>query len=174
MIRVGVVAVSDRASAGQYEDRGTPALVAYLAEKLSSAHECVCRLIPDEKQLISDTIIDLVDNENCCLVLTTGGTGPAPRDVTPDATEVVCERIIPGFGELLRRVSYEIIPTAILSRQLAGTRGSSLIVNLPGSPKAIAECLDAVLPAIPDCIDLIGGPRIDVIESVGAWRPPSS
>lgn len=174
MIRVGVIAVSDRASAGKYDDRGTPALIAYLGEKLTTAHECVCRLIPDEKQLISDTIVDLVDNENCCLVLTTGGTGPAPRDVTPEATEAVCERIIPGFGEVMRRISYDIIPTAILSRQIAGTRRSSLIVNLPGNPKAIAECLDAVLPAIPDCVDLIGGPRIDVIDSVRAWRPPSS
>jgi molybdopterin adenylyltransferase len=124
--------------------------------------------------LISDTIVDLVDTETCCLVLTTGGTGPAPRDVTPDATEAVSDRIIPGFGEVMRRISYDIIPTAILSRQIAGTRGSSLIVNLPGNPKAIAECLDAVLPAIPDCVDLIGGPRIDVIDSVRAWRPPAS
>ena len=174
MIRVGVIAVSDRASAGQYEDRGTPALVEYLDDKLVTAHEFVCRLVPDEKPLISATITDLVDKEGCCLVLTTGGTGPAPRDVTPEATEDVCDRVIPGFGELMRRISHAIIPTAILSRQLAGTRGSSLIVNLPGNPKAIAECLDAVLPAIPDCVDLIGGPRIDVIESVGAWRPPSS
>jgi len=122
----------------------------------------------------SDTIVELVDGEGCCLVLTTGGTGPAPRDVTPEATEAVCDRIIPGFGELMRRISHAIIPTAILSRQIAGTRGSSLIINLPGNPKAIAECLDAVLPAVPDCVDLIGGPRIDVIESLNAWRPPSS
>ena len=174
MMRVGVIAVSDRASAGQYEDRGTPALVAYLTEKITTAHECVCRLVPDEQHLISDAIVDLVDNENCCLVLTTGGTGPAPRDVTPEATTAVCTRIVPGFGELMRRVSHAIIPTAILSRQTAGIRGSSLVINLPGNPKAIAECLDAVLPAIPDCVDLIGGPRIDVIESVGAWRPPQS
>jgi molybdopterin adenylyltransferase len=174
MIRVGLIAVSDRASAGHYEDRGTPALIEYLSERLTTEHEYVSRLIPDEQQLISDTIIDLVDNEGCCLVLTTGGTGPAPRDVTPEATEAVCDRIIPGFGEVMRRISYDIIPTAILSRQLAGTRKSSLVVNLPGNPKAIAECLDAVLPAIPDCVDLIGGPRIDVIDSVRAWRPPSS
>ena len=174
MMRVGVIAVSDRASAGQYEDRGTPALVAYLAEKITTPHECVCRLVPDEQHQISDAIVDLVDNENCCLVLTTGGTGPAPRDVTPEATTAVCTRIVPGFGELMRRGSHAIIPTAILSRQTAGIRGSSLVINLPGNPKAIAECLDAVLPAIPDCVDLIGGPRIDVIESVGAWRPPQS
>ena len=174
MVRIGVIAVSDRASAGQYEDRGTPALVSYLASTITTEHECICRLIPDDEDLISSTIIELVEAEGCCLVLTTGGTGPAPRDVTPEATEAVCDRIIPGFGELMRRISHAIIPTAILSRQLAGTRGSSLIINLPGNPKAIAECLDAVLPAVPDCIDLIGGPRIDVIESLQAWRPPPS
>ncbi len=174
MIRIGVIAVSDRASAGKYEDRGTPALVSYLERTIVTEHICIARLIPDETDLISDTIVELIDGEGCCLVLTTGGTGPAPRDVTPEATEAVCDRIIPGFGELMRRISHAIIPTAILSRQLAGTRGSSLIINLPGSPKAIAECLDAVLPAVPDCVDLIGGPRIDVIESLNAWRPPSS
>lgn len=174
MVRIGVIAVSDRASAGHYEDRGTPALVSYLARTITTEHECVSRLIPDEVALISATIIELIDTEGCCLVLTTGGTGPAPRDVTPEATEAVCDRVIPGFGELMRRISHAIIPTAILSRQLAGTRGSSLIINLPGNPKAIAECLDAVLPAVPDCVDLIGGPRIDVIESLQAWRPPPS
>lgn len=174
MIRIGVIAVSDRASTGQYEDRGTPALVSYLARTVTTQHECVARLIPDEAELISAAIIELVDTEKCCLVLTTGGTGPAPRDVTPEATEVVCDRVIPGFGELMRRISHAIIPTAILSRQLAGTRGSSLIINLPGNPKAIAECLDAVLPAVPDCVDLIGGPRIDVTESLQPWRPPPS
>ncbi len=174
MIRIGVIAASDRASAGHYEDRGTPALVSYLQQTLLTQHECMTRLVPDEADLISDTIVELIDGEGCCLVLTTGGTGPAPRDVTPEATEAVCDRIIPGFGELMRRISHAIIPTAILSRQIAGTRGSSLIINLPGNPKAIAECLDAVLPAVPDCVDLIGGPRIDVIESLNAWRPPSS
>ena len=174
MVRIGVIAVSDRASAGHYEDRGTPALVSYLASTITTEHECVSRLIPDEAALISATIIELIDTEGCCLVLTTGGTGPAPRDVTPEATQAVCDRVIPGFGELMRRISHAIIPTAILSRQLAGTRGSSLIINLPGNPKAIAECLDAVLPAVPDCVDLIGGPRIDVIESLQAWRPPPS
>ena len=174
MVRIGVIAVSDRASAGHYEDRGTPALVSYLARTITTEHEYVSRLIPDEAALISATIIELIDTEGCCLVLTTRGTGPAPRDVTPEATEAVCDRVIPGFGELMRRISHAIIPTAILSRQLAGTRGSSLIINLPGNPKAIAECLDAVLPAVPDCVDLIGGPRIDVIESLQAWRPPPS
>lgn len=173
-VRIGVVAISDRASTGEYEDRGTPAMVEYLARTLTTPHEIVARLIPDVETLISSTLIELADTEHCAIILTTGGTGPAPRDVTPEATEAVCDRIIPGFGELMRRVSHAIIPTAILSRQLAGTRGSTLIINLPGSPKAIAECLDAVMPAIPDCVDLIGGPRIDVVDSVGAWRPPQS
>lgn len=173
-VRIGVVAISDRASKGEYEDRGTPAMVEYLARTLTTPHEIVARLIPDVETLISSTLIDLADIEQCTIVLTTGGTGPAPRDVTPEATEAVCDRLIPGFGELMRRISHAIIPTAILSRQLAGTRGSTLIINLPGSPKAIAECLDAVMPAIPDCVDLIGGPRIDVVDSVGAWRPPQS
>jgi molybdopterin adenylyltransferase len=173
-VRIGVVAISDRASKGEYEDRGTPAMLEYLARTLTTPHEIVARLIPDVASLISSTLIELADTEHCAIVLTTGGTGPAPRDVTPEATEAVCDRIIPGFGELMRRISHAIIPTAILSRQLAGTRGSTLIINLPGSPKAIAECLDAVMPAIPDCVDLIGGPRIDVVDSVGAWRPPQS
>lgn len=174
VVRIGLVAVSDRASTGEYADRGTPAMVEYLARTLTTPHEIVARLIPDEAELISSTLVELADEQRCCLILTTGGTGPAPRDVTPEATEAVCERIIPGFGELMRRISHAVIPTAILSRQLAGIRGSSLIINLPGSPKAIAECLDAVMPAVPDCVDLIGGPRLDVIESLGAWRPPQS
>jgi molybdopterin adenylyltransferase len=146
----------------------------YLARVITTPFEVVERLIPDEADQISAAIIELADVEGCCLILTTGGTGPAPRDVTPEATEAVLDRVIPGFGELMRRISHAIIPTAILSRQLAGTRGSSLIINLPGSPKAIAECLDAVMPAVPDCIDLINGPRIDLLDSVGAWRPPQS
>jgi len=174
VVRIGLVAVSDRASTGEYTDRGTPAMVEYLARTLTTPHDIVARLIPDEAELISSTLVELADEHQCCLILTTGGTGPAPRDVTPEATEAICARIIPGFGELMRRVSHAIIPTAILSRQLAGIRGSSLIINLPGSPKAIAECLDAVMPAVPDCVDLIGGPRLDVIESLGAWRPPQS
>jgi molybdopterin adenylyltransferase len=146
----------------------------YLTRVITTPTEFVERLIPDEADAISAAIIELADVEGCCLILTTGGTGPAPRDVTPEATEAVLDRVIPGFGELMRRISHAIIPTAILSRQLAGTRGSSLIINLPGNPKAIAECLDAVMPAIPDCIDLINGPRIDLLDSVGAWRPPQS
>jgi molybdopterin adenylyltransferase len=146
----------------------------YLTRVITTPVEFVERLIPDEAAAISAAIIELADVEGCCLILTTGGTGPAPRDVTPEATEAVLDRVIPGFGELMRRISHAIIPTAILSRQLAGTRGSSLIINLPGNPKAIAECLDAVMPAVPDCIDLINGPRIDLLDSVGAWRPPQS
>jgi molybdopterin adenylyltransferase len=146
----------------------------YLSRVITTPFEVVERLIPDEASDISSAIVELADVEGCCLILTTGGTGPAPRDVTPDATEAVVDRVIPGFGELMRHISHAIIPTAILSRQLAGTRGSSLVINLPGNPKAIAECLDAVMPAIPDCIDLINGPRIEVIASVGAYRPPSS
>jgi molybdopterin adenylyltransferase len=146
----------------------------YLSRVITTPVEFIERLIPDEAAAISAAIIELADVEGCCLILTTGGTGPAPRDVTPEATEAVLDRVIPGFGELMRRISHAIIPTAILSRQLAGTRGSSLIINLPGNPKAIAECLDAVMPAIPDCIDLINGPRIDLLDSVGAWRPPQS
>ena len=168
--RFGLLAISDRASAGTYDDRGTPAMVDYLAHHVLTPHQCITRLIPDDKDLISSTIIDLVDNERCDLVLTTGGTGPAPRDVTPEATEAVCDRIIPGFGELMRRISHAIIPTAILSRQLAGTRGSALIINLPGSPRAIAECLDAVMPAVPDCLDLIGAVNLEVVESLRAHR----
>jgi molybdopterin adenylyltransferase len=146
----------------------------YLSRVITTPVEFVERLIPDEAAAISAAIIELADVEGCCLILTTGGTGPAPRDVTPEATEAVLDRVIPGFGELMRRISHAIIPTAILSRQMAGTRGSSLIINLPGNPKAIAECLDAVMPAVPDCIDLINGPRIDLLDSVGAWRPPQS
>jgi molybdopterin adenylyltransferase len=146
----------------------------YLQRVITTPFEVVERLIPDEASIISAAIVELADVEQCCLVLTTGGTGPAPRDVTPDATEAVVDRVIPGFGELMRRISHAIIPTAILSRQLAGTRGSTLIINLPGNPKAIAECLDAVMPAVPDCIDLINGPRIEVIASLGAYRPPQS
>ncbi len=173
-VRCGLIAVSDRATAGVYEDRGTPAMRDYLTRVITTPTEFVERLVPDEADAISAAIIELADVEGCSLILTTGGTGPAPRDVTPEATEAVLDRVIPGFGELMRRISHAIIPTAILSRQLAGTRGSSLIINLPGNPKAIAECLDAVMPAVPDCIDLINGPRIDLLDSVGAWRPPQS
>lgn len=173
-LRIGLVAASDRASSGEYEDRGTPALRDYLSIRLLTDHQFVERLIPDDQDLISSTLIELADVHGCSLILTTGGTGPSPRDVTPEATEAVVDRVLPGFGELMRRVSYDIVPTAILSRQLAGTRGSSLIINLPGKPSAISECLDAVIGAIPDCVDLIGGPRIELDPSIRVHRPHGS
>lgn len=170
--RIGIVTVSDRASRGEYEDRGGPAIQAYLTEVVSSAWEPVARVIPDEQDVIEATLIELCDQEGCCLVVTTGGTGPARRDVTPEATAAVCTRMMPGFGELMRKVSLEKVPTAILSRQEAGIRGQSLIINLPGQPRAIAECLDAVFPAIPYCIDLLEGPYLTTNEQrIVAFRP---
>jgi molybdopterin adenylyltransferase len=174
--RIGVVTVSDRASQGVYEDLGGPAIEAYLAGVLTSTFECVSCVIPDDLATIEETLTDLCDNQGCCLVVTTGGTGPSVRDVTPEATESVCEKMMPGFGELMRKVSLEKVPTAILSRQTAGIRGGTLIVNLPGKPKAISECLDAVFPAIPYCIDLIGDgddqPRLETDpERIAAFRP---
>lgn len=173
--RIGIVTVSDRASRGEYEDRGGPAIRDYFEEVLASKWEGAARVIPDERQSIEQTLIDLCDREQCCLVVTTGGTGPARRDVTPEATEAVCEKMMPGFGELMRQVSLTKVPTAILSRQTAGIRGGSLIVNLPGQPKAIRECLDAVMPAIPYCIDLLEGPYLETRpERVTAFRPKSA
>jgi molybdopterin adenylyltransferase len=171
-IKIGIVTVSDRASRGEYEDRGGPAILAYLNEVLASDWTPVARVIPDEQTLIEQTLIELCDGEACCLVVTTGGTGPAARDVTPEATEAVCNKQMPGFGELMRAVSLTKVPTAILSRQTAGIRDRSLIVNLPGQPKAIAECLDAVMPAIPYCIDLLDGPFLETRpEKIVAFRP---
>ena len=172
MIRIGIVTVSDRASRGEYQDLGGPAINACLTEILSCEWEGVPRLIPDEQQLIEATLKALCDAEECCLVVTTGGTGPARRDVTPEATEVVCDKLLDGFGELMRAVSLKFVPTAILSRQIAGIRGKSLIVNLPGKPSAIRDCLLAVFPAIPYCIDLIEGPYLTTNEAVvKAFRP---
>ena len=169
---IGVVTVSDRASRGIYEDQGGPAIEAVLARILATPWRAVRRLVPDERPAIEAALIDLADHEGCALIVTTGGTGPAPRDVTPEATEAVCDRMLPGFGEQMRAVSLRVVPTAILSRQTAGTRGRSLIVNLPGKPSAIADCLDAVFPAIPYCIDLIGGPRLETDPAVcQAFRP---
>lgn len=171
-IRIGVVTVSDRASRGVYEDKGGPAIVACLKEMLSCPWEAVARVIPDEQEQIESTLKALCDDEGCCLVVTTGGTGPAKRDVTPEATEAVCEKMLPGFGELMRAVSLKVVPTAILSRQTAGVRGYSLIVNLPGKPSAIRDCLLAVMPAVPYCVDLIDGPRLTTNEAVvKAFRP---
>ena len=170
--RIGIVTVSDRASRGEYQDLGGPAIQAYLENVLTSPWTPVAKVIPDERPLIEQVLKSLCDEEQCCLVVTTGGTGPALRDVTPEATEAVCEKMMPGFGELMRKVSLEKVPTAILSRQTAGIRGGSLIVNLPGQPRAIAECLDAIFPAIPYCIDLIGGPYLTTDErKLKAFRP---
>lgn len=170
--RIGIVTVSDRASRGIYEDRGGPAIRAYLDDVLSSPFETVERVIPDEQPLIEATLRELCGPEDCCLVVTTGGTGPAARDITPDATLAVCEKEMPGFGELMRKVSLEAVPTAILSRQTAGILSGALIVNLPGQPKAIGECLDAVFPAIPYCVDLLEGPFLETRpERLEAFRP---
>ncbi len=170
--KIGILTVSDRASRGEYEDRGGPAINAYLAEVLSSPWEPVARIISDEQPLIEQALREMGDTHGCSLIITTGGTGPAARDVTPEATEAVCEKMMPGFGELMRKVSLEKVATAILSRQTAGIRGGALIVNLPGQPKAIRECLDAVFPAIPYCIDLLGGPFLTTDESrLVAFRP---
>ncbi len=155
--RIGILTISDRASRGVYEDRGGPALHAWFARVLQSPWEAVTRVIPDEQPLIEATLIELCDVVGCSLVVTTGGTGPALRDVTPEATEAVCEKMMPGFGELMRSASLKVVPTAILSRQTAGIRGRCLIVNLPGKPSAIDDCLNAVFPAIPYCLDLIEG-----------------
>ena len=171
-IKIGVVTASDRASAGIYEDISGKAIMETMEEYLKNPFEIVYRCIPDEREEIEKALIELCDEEECALVVTTGGTGPAPRDVTPEATEAVCEKMLPGFGEQMRAVSLQYVPTAILSRQTAGIRGKSLIINLPGKPKSIKECLDAVFPAVPYCIDLIGGPYIETNEEViKAFRP---
>ena len=170
--RIGIVTISDRASRGAYEDKGGPAIRDCLTEILSSPWEPVPRLIPDELPVIENTLKELADTEGCCLIVTTGGTGPAKRDVTPEATEAVCEKMLDGFGEQMRAVSLKVVPTAILSRQVAGIRGKSLIVNLPGKPSAIRDCLMAVFPAIPYCIDLIEGSYLTTNENVvKAFRP---
>ena len=168
--KIGVVTVSDRASRGEYEDLGGPALREWISKALSSPWEPVARVVTGDQPGIEETLTQLVDEEGCCLIVTTGGTGPAPRDVTPEATEAVCEKMMPGFGELMRQISLKYVPTAILSRQTAGIRGKCLIVNLPGKPSAIAETLDELFPAIPYCIDLIEGPRLES-ESVKIFRP---
>ncbi len=164
--KIGIITVSDRAFTGVYKDLSGKAIAKTLNEYLVSTWKKVYNVIPDEKALIEKTIIDMADNEKCCLIITTGGTGPAKRDVTPEATEAVCDRMMPGFGELMRTESLKYVPTAILSRQTAGLRGSSLIINLPGKPKSIRACLDAVFPAIPYCIDLMCGPYLECNEKV--------
>src|ERR1700736_5897402 len=171
-VRIGIVTLSDRASKGIYQDLGGPAIRACLTEILSNPWEAIARVIPDEQPVIETTLKQLCDEEHCCLVVTTGGTGPARRDVTPEATEAVCDKLLDGFGELMRAISLKFVPTAILSRQIAGIRGKSLIVNLPGKPAAIRDCLLAVFPAIPYCIDLVEGPYLTTNEAVvNAFRP---
>lgn len=170
--RIGIVTVSDRASRGEYEDLGGPAIREWMSKALTSEWQAVARVIPDEQPQVEATLRELCDEEYCCLVVTTGGTGPAVRDITPEATEAVCNKMMPGFGELMRTVSLKFVPTAILSRQTAGIRGQSLIINLPGKPSAIADCLEAVFPAVPYCIDLIDGPYLTTDESfIKAFRP---
>ena len=172
---IGLVSISDRASQGVYEDKGIPALTEWFGAALASAWRMEARLIPDEQPVIERTLVDLVDIAGCNLVLTTGGTGPAPRDVTPEATLAVAHKVMPGFGEQMRQVSLRYVPTAILSRQVAVIRNRALIVNLPGQPKAIKETLDGVFPAVPYCIDLIGGPYIETHDDVcKAFRPKSA
>ncbi len=165
-IRIGIINVSDRASAGVYEDIPGKAIVQILNEYIKGPWEKEYLVIPDEQELIESALIDMADNKKCCLIITSGGTGPALRDVTPEATLSVCTKILPGFGELMRSKSLTYVPTAILSRQTAGIRNQTLIVNLPGKPKAIRECLEVVFPAIPYCIDLLDGPFIECNEDV--------
>lgn len=168
----GIVTVSDRASEGVYEDLSGPAILGFFHEAVKSRWRAVYKVIPDEKSVIEDTLKQMCDAVRCCLVVTTGGTGPAARDVTPDATEAVCERMMPGYGEQMRMISLKFVPTAVLSRQTAGLRGKSLIINLPGKPKAIRETFDEVFQSIPACIDLLEGPYIETHEQVvKAFRP---
>jgi molybdopterin adenylyltransferase len=184
-VRIGVVSVSDRASSGVYEDKGIPALKDWLGRALKNPVDWVPRLIPDEQAQISAALVELVDRERCDLVFTTGGTGPAPRDMTPEATLAVADKVMPGFGEQMRQISLAFVPTAILSRQVAVIRGKALIVNLPGQPKSIAETLQGlpsatppvhgIFAAVPYCIDLIGGPYLETHDEVcKAFRPKSA
>jgi molybdopterin adenylyltransferase len=171
-IRIGILTASDRASAGTYEDISGKAIRETLQDYLVGDWEAIYRLVPDDQKNIEGELKRMADEEGCCLIVTTGGTGPAPRDVTPQATESVCEKMMPGFGELMRAVSLKQVPTAILSRQTAGIRGKTLIINLPGKPKSIRECLDAVFPAVPYCIDLMGGPYLECNDAViKTFRP---
>ncbi|AXE28612.1 molybdopterin adenylyltransferase [Chromobacterium phragmitis] len=187
MLKIGLVSISDRASQGVYEDKGLPALQDWLARAVATPFQAVCRLIPDEQAVIETHLKALVDDEGCQLVLTTGGTGPAPRDVTPDATLAVADRVMPGFGEQMRQISLRFVPTAILSRQTGVIRKQSLILNLPGQPKAIQETLEGlrgadgkvevpgIFAAVPYCLDLIGAPYIETDETVvKAFRPKSA
>ena len=170
--RFGILTASDRATAGEYEDRSGPAIMQFLEEALTSSWEFSRRLVEDERNVIEKALVDLCE-EGCSVIITTGGTGPAPRDVTPEATKAVCERMLPGFGEQMRAISLKHVPTAVLSRQTAGIRGSTLILNLPGAPRSIREILDEIFGAVPYCVDLIGGPYITTESSVvDSFRPP--
>lgn len=173
--RIGVISISDRATSGVYEDKGLPALRDWLGTALLNPLDFESRLIPDEQPVIEATLMELADEKGCCLILTTGGTGPTLRDVTPEATLAVADKVLPGFGEAMRAVSLKYVPTAILSRQVGVVRGKSLILNLPGQPKAIGETLDGVFAAVPYCIDLIGGPYLETRpEKIQAFRPKSA
>lgn len=185
--KIGIVTVSDRASAGIYADEGGPAILAYMSKALTSPWQALTRVIPDDRQDIARTLIELADEQGCCLIVTTGGTGPAPRDVTPEATLDVADREMPGFGEQMRQISLRFVPTAILSRQTAVIRGKALILNLPGQPKSVAETLEGlksptgevlvsgIFAAIPYCIDLIGGPYLETREDrIKAFRPKNA
>lgn len=174
-VRIGLVSISDRASGGVYEDKGLPALNAWFEAILANPVEIIERLIPDEQAVIEATLCELADSAQCHLILTTGGTGPALRDVTPEATLAIAHKVLPGFGEAMRAVSLKYVPTAILSRQVGVTRGNALILNLPGQPKAIKETLDGIFAAVPYCIDLIGGPYIETRpDTVNVFRPKSA
>ena len=171
-IQVGILTSSDRASSGEYEDLSGPAIRGFFEEALISEWDAISVVVEDEQAAIESALIDLIDVQGCNLVVTTGGTGPAPRDVTPEATEAVCSRMLPGFGEQMRAISLRYVPTAILSRQSAGIRGQALIINLPGAPKAIRETIDVIFAAVPYCIDLIGGPYIETDSAVvESFRP---
>ena len=173
--KFGIITISDRAHSGEYEDEGGPAILGFFEEAIASEWSHHYVVVPDEIEAIAQAITDMTDNQGCDVVVTTGGTGPAERDVTPEATMRVCDRILPGFGEQMRAISLEFVPTAILSRQVGGTRGKSLIFNLPGRPKAIRETIDEIWKAVPYCVDLLGGPYIDMKDDVcNAFRPKSA
>lgn len=175
LLRIGLVSISDRASSGVYEDKGLPALSEWFAAVIANPIEMMQRLIPDEQAVIEATLRELADTAQCHLILTTGGTGPALRDVTPEATLAVAHKVLPGFGEAMRAVSLQYVPTAILSRQVGVTRGACLILNLPGQPKAIKETLDGIFAAVPYCVDLIGGPYIETRpDTIAVFRPKSA
>ena len=174
-VTLGIITVSDRASAGEYADEGGPAILQFFEESLASPADIIYRCIPDELSIIEQTLIELSDDVGCDVVVTTGGTGPSKRDVTPEATISVCDRILDGFGEQMRAISLEFVPTAILSRQVGGTRGGCLIFNLPGRPKAIRETIDKIWQAVPYCVDLLGGSYMDMNDEIcNAFRPKNA